>query len=238
MVTPKRSRIILSVNLHNSQIDCFLFDLDGTLVKTHIDFDRMRETVRMIADRAGAKTDTHANTTILETAQEAAASLGPGNGRRLWMQITAALEEIEADGCADSAEIPGALQLMSYLAANGVMIGVVTRNCRRVSLGLLARHALPCDVLLTRDDVVKTKPDPAHLRDALRILNCDAASAAMVGDHWLDIQAGVAAGCASTIGLLGERRAEWFDRCRPTWIVSDLTEVIDLLRSGESSRSR
>jgi phosphoglycolate phosphatase len=111
------------------------------------------------------------------------------------------------------------------LIGRGVKVGVVTRNCRRVSLGLLARCALPHHLLLTRDDVPLAKPHPEHLWDALRLLGEPPGAAAMAGDHWMDIQAGVRAGCAATLGVLGAHDADWFAPCPPTATARDLAEA-------------
>ena len=111
------------------------------------------------------------------------------------------------------------------MKTRGVKVGVVTRNCRRVSVGLLARFSLPHDVLLTRDDVARTKPDPQHLWDALARLGHSPAEAAMVGDHWMDVQAGRRAEVALTLGVLGRHDPDWFPPCPPDALVRDLSEA-------------
>lgn len=110
------------------------------------------------------------------------------------------------------------------LGQRGVAVGIVTRNCRRVATSLLEQFDLPHAALLTRDDVRRTKPHPEHLHSALSQLGAVPEQAMMVGDHWMDIQAGKAAGCALTVGVLGRRCANWFAPCLPDYIVRDLSE--------------
>jgi phosphoglycolate phosphatase len=224
------------LRLYDQILTCFLFDLDGTLVKTHIDFDKMRATVNELALGAGASLPEQSNTTILETAKYAADSLGDEEGNKLWRTTLLALEEVELEGCANAESIPGAQELLLTLVEENIKIGIVTRNCRRVSMRLLSEFALPYDILLTRDDVAKTKPDPAHLHDALVLLGCDPSSTAMVGDHWLDMQAGKAAGCAVTVGVLGARNEEYFGPCRPDILIKDMAELLTSI-AGFSSES-
>ncbi len=71
----------------------------------------------------------------------------------------------------------------------------------------------------------RTKPHPEHLHEALSQLGAVPEQAMMVGDHWMDIQAGKAAGCALTVGILGRRCADWFAPCPPDYLVRDLSEI-------------
>jgi phosphoglycolate phosphatase len=128
------------------------------------------------------------------------------------------------EGCAHPELLPGTETLLATLKQQGIKIGIVTRNCRRVSLSLLARFAVPYDALLTRDDVSHTKPDPRHLWDALHALGIEPMHAAMVGDHWMDIRAGRDAGLA-TLGILGRHHEDWFAPCPPDTLAVNLSEA-------------
>jgi phosphoglycolate phosphatase-like HAD superfamily hydrolase len=131
------------INMSYTQINCFLFDLDGTLVKTHIDFDLMRETVQNLAEEAGARLNAESNTSILESAKAASESLGSIEGNRLYTKMLTALEDVEEFGCSNPEEIPGAYELLTRLRDMECKIGVFTRNCRRVSTELLTKFNLP-----------------------------------------------------------------------------------------------
>ncbi len=73
---------------------------------------------------------------------------------------------------------------------------------------LLKRIPIPHDVLLTRDDVPRAKPDPIHLQIALERLGVERAESIMVGDHAMDIAAGRAAGVRSLAITHGASAAE------------------------------
>ena len=66
---------------------------------------------------------------------------------------------------------------------------VTSRNCRAAVGPLVRRMGIPCDALLTRDDVAAVKPDPVHLRSALRRLEVPAGGTLVVGDHPFDVRA-------------------------------------------------
>ena len=88
-------------------------------------------------------------------------------------------------------------------------------------------------MLLTRDDVERTKPDPHHLIEALDRLSSlgngapklRPEEAVMVGDNWMDMQAGRAAGCA-TIGVLRGREPSAFETAMPEVLIDELSDVL------------
>ncbi len=210
-----------------ARLRAVLFDLDGTLIETHIDFPAMTEAMQRLA-RANSVPESVTNgKDILGLVDAAAEDVNRrgGDGAALRRMAFAELEAMEVAGCSHPVLLPGTRELLSELIGRGIKVGIVTRNCRTVSVGLLARFALPHHLLLSRDDVQKTKPNPEHLWDALRLLGEPANQAAMVGDHWMDIQAGVRAGCAATLGVLGRNDANWFAPCPPTELARDLAEA-------------
>lgn len=207
-----------------------LFDLDGTLVETHIDFPAMTDAMHELARAADIPESIIADKDILAIVETAADHLTArgGDGAALRRTAFAQLEEMEVAGCAHPALLPGAGELLNLLKSQGRRVGIVTRNSGRVSQSLVRRFDLPHDVLLSRDDVRLTKPNPQHLWDALARLGHPASEAAMAGDHWMDVQAGRAAGCAATIGVLGSHDAVWFAPCPPTHLARDLSETLSL----------
>ncbi len=238
-----------------------LFDLDGTLIETHIDFARMRSETLALAARYGVRDEGLAKLdilTIVETARERLETAGrTEEGKRFREEAFSLLEEIEIGDCANPIPIPGASQLLKDLRARGVSIGIVTRNCRTVAQRLLASADLICDALLTRNDVPRTKPDPSHLYAALSVMGLaeeralgveDSAltspgtggltPAVMIGDHWMDIQAGRAAKL-KTVGILRGRTEEFFAPAPPDILVQELADLLPLLDlSGSTSSLR
>ncbi len=213
-----------------------LFDLDGTLIETHIDFPAMTAAMQCLTRADGVPESVTDDKDILGLVDAAAEDVSRrgGDGAALRRRAFAELEAMEVAGCSRPVLLPGTRELLLELTQRGVKVGVVTRNCRTVSVGLLARFALPHHLLLTRDDVPKTKPNPEHLWDALRLLGEPPNQAAMVGDHWMDIEAGMRAGCAATLGVLGRNSADWFALCPPAALARDLREASPLFQKPPS----
>lgn len=227
-----------------------LFDLDGTLVITHIDFGRMRQEVRRLASEAGVNPPVPIETDVLgmvdRAVQTLSRSVSQEEGERFRVRALDRLREIETEQCARPEKMPGAAELCRALRSMGLRVGIVTRNCRDVSERLIRTCSLECDVLLTRDDVERVKPDPEHLLEALRRMAPCGASfegtvpdgiAVMVGDHWLDVVAGKRAGCA-TIGLLHGREPAFFEPAVPDALVQDVAELLANLNSHGTGCTR
>lgn len=205
-----------------------LFDLDGTLVRTFIDFPGMRRAMHDLAERHGAGEAVAEETDTLGILEKAAAvQADPAAFRREANRI---LEELEEAGCAHPEPIEGADTLLRRLRSEqDVAVGVVTRNTRRIAERLLARLELPFDVLVAREDTPEFKPHPAPLLVACAHLGVPPSETSMTGDLWADIAAGRAAGMAATVGIHWPHDApDRFERCPPDFEVTSLAEALPL----------
>jgi len=182
--------------------EAILFDLDGTLVATSLSFDRMRDDLLRVVRAYGAYDASLATLDMLSVVEQVAARMAL-RGRELAFRSDAedAMASLEVAAAQGATEIPPALSVLQQLAASGIKIGIVTRNCRAAAEEELRRVPLAHHLLLTRSDVRLTKPHPEQLLTALRLLNARPAYSVMVGDHHMDVQGGRAAGML-TVGLL------------------------------------
>src|SRR5262249_50890704 len=133
-----------------------LFDLDGTLVQTPIDFAAMRREALAAAGRHGAAIEDLAGRDILGIIAAAAARGAQPAAYRA--EVEAILQEIELEASCRARPMPGAAELLAWLAAQGLGFGIVTRNCAAAARHALERSGLICELLLTRADVPRVKP--------------------------------------------------------------------------------
>ena len=204
-----------------------LFDLDGTLTRTFIDFEAMRGDLRRLADAADL-TDAIART---DDILEIAARLGALGGAKLYVEAMRLLERREQEGCARPEPIEGAIELLRQLRdERGIPVAIITRNCRAVSEDLLRRMNLPHDLLIAREDTQEFKPHPEPLLRACRALAISPSETFMAGDLWADIAAGRAAQVAATIGIRWPYLpVDRFARCPPDFEVTSLIEASSLI---------
>jgi HAD superfamily hydrolase (TIGR01509 family) len=151
-----------------------LFDLDGTLVDSALDFDQMRREMG-IRDR----------TPLLEALD----AMSPEDARRCW----AILDEHERRGAERAVAYPGVREFLASLAARRVARAVVTRNSRAITLPILARLRLPIDLVMCREDG-PVKPDPATIWKICDAWGVQPRQCVMVGDYRFDIEAARRAG--------------------------------------------
>jgi phosphoglycolate phosphatase len=177
-----------------------LFDLDGTLVLTKIDFARMKAAVVALAAERGVDLTPFAERDTLSLVRHAEEQLGL-TAPAFRAQALAAIVDCELASIEHARVAEGASETLAWLRARGVRVAIVTRNGRDAVARLLARFDLAHDVLLTRDDVARVKPHPLHLYEALDRLGVQPSDAIMVGDHAMDIVAGRAAGMRHALAI-------------------------------------
>ena len=152
-----------------------IFDLDGTLVESSLDFSSMRETIGcpqnedilMFVDAIEcekAKSDAH--NIILQHEIEDAQNVK-------WLNVGRAMVEK-----AQQHKLP---------------MAIVTRNCRAATAIKLANNDIPIDYVLTREDA-PAKPDPTALLMVASTWQLQPEDCLYVGDFIYDQQAAENAG--------------------------------------------
>jgi phosphoglycolate phosphatase len=216
-----------------TEVDAALFDLDGTLVETNIDFPLMKREVVGVAVEYGCdpkSIEPHDVLGVIDFAVHALLRQGKvGDARALHARAMEILEKIELRHADSTRDIPFARDLVDSLKHGGSNVGIVTRNCRKASEISLRIARIQPDVLVCRDDTAQHKPNPEPLRKALGILQARASHSVMVGDHIMDVQSGKVAGL-KTIGVLREHHPpDFFDAAAPDFVAHNLREVLDAI---------
>jgi HAD superfamily hydrolase (TIGR01509 family) len=162
-----------------------VYDLDGTLVDSGLDFPAIR---REMALPEGVP--------ILE----ALAEIPPGERLDECLRILARHEHEAAER---ATLMPGAAELVAHLASQNVPQAIFTRNSRRCSTRMLERVGLAFSWVLCREDG-PPKPHPAGLLKLCDIWRVDPADVLFVGDYLHDINAGRAAGVRTVLFAPGK----------------------------------
>lgn len=171
-----------------------LFDFDHTLVDSPIDFAGMRRGVYDHLDTLGLAVPDRDRKLILEVLDEAVVMADGVLGDRLREAAERHILNIELTAAAQARPVPGVPEALARLRDQGRRIGIITRNCREVVDGVLRRVPLDYDVLLTRNEVARLKPEPEHAWEALEQMGVSVDQAILIGDFRGDVECALRAG--------------------------------------------
>lgn len=157
-----------------------IFDLDGTLVDSKLDFAAMRRDLGFPSDAM-----------ILETI----AAIDDEAERRRLEHI---MHLHEMDGADRAIAFPGAHDLLETLVKNHILVGIFTRNSRATAKHTLLHVGLKISVIVAREDA-PPKPDPAGLHLITDKWGIKTHEALFVGDNLFDLEAGRNAGIATAL---------------------------------------
>jgi len=217
--------------------EALVFDFDGTLVASHIDFGLMRQRVLEHLHAWGLEPDEAAGRLILEavtSARDALARTSRQRAEQYYREAQEIIWEVERPFCETAAPFPGVPESLARASAAGLRLGIITRNSRAGVDLVLSRHPLPVSVVITREDLEEVKPDPAHLHRALEQLNCPPQRAWLVGDHPTDIICGREAGAYTCAVLTSGTSADEFRRLGADLVCADVPEFIARLLGEEA----
>lgn len=157
-----------------------IFDLDGTLIDSGLDFDQMRQEMNLPPGMP-----------ILEEL----AGLPDGPHLQHCLRV---LAQHERAGAMRASLMPGVRAALDELIRLQLRLGILTRNSRDMTRLTLERLDLHFTHIMTRDDA-PPKPDPAGLLAISGQWGVRPAEILFVGDYLFDLQAGRQAGMATVL---------------------------------------
>ena len=187
-------------------IACVVFDMDGTLTVSNLDFDGIRE-------EAGIPD----GEPILEYLDSA-----PAPERERGERVLHAHEREAIRNCRLR---PGVNRVFDALRQAGVKIALLTRNSRSCVEMLIERFEFSFDCWVSREDAAP-KPSPEPLLKIARCVGVPPSEMLMVGDYKFDMQAGRAAGARTAFLETNYHREV---KPEADVVISDLRELLDYL---------
>ncbi len=163
----------------SKKIKAVIFDMDGTITEPLLDFPRIKSEIGIPPDRG-----------LLESMS--------GMDEAARGRAEEILLKHELSAAAASTLNTGVREALDEIAARGMKVAVLTRNCRRSVEIVSAKHNLRFDSVVTREDSAP-KPDPDGILLASRQMGVNPAECILVGDYEFDIRAGRAAGAITVL---------------------------------------
>lgn len=143
--------------------------------------------------------------------------------------------EFQAKNLHLSKAFPNAKETLETLRGAGIPLAAITNRSKITSLDTLSRAGLShlFDLILSAEDVENIKPHPEPLLKAISFMKADAAQSYMVGDTFMDVEAGKSAGTktiAVSYGLDGARLAS----SNPDYLVHSIEEILPIVLGSGS----
>lgn len=187
-----------------------IFDLDGTLVDSHLDFDAIRDEMNLPP-----------GTSVLEALRE----MDEPQGRH----CREILHRHESQGAQRASPLPGVDAFLGQLRKREIRLAIVTRNSRPLALAMLAKLDHPFEIVISRDDG-PVKPDPWAVLHICKSWDLPPAETVVIGDFRFDIQAGQRAGAKTVFFTRGRDPAMLAETESADFLLESFTVTDNLLR--------
>jgi len=160
-----------------------IFDLDGTLVDSALDFDAMRAEMGLPPKQP-----------ILESLDRMSDAEA--------LRCREILARHEWAGAERAVLMPGAAEFLSLLEPLGLHRALLTRNSRAIVERTLTRLGLEFEYIVAREDA-PAKPDPTAIEQICATWQLAPPQVAIVGDYRFDLEAGRRAGIRTVLYTAG-----------------------------------
>ncbi len=196
-------------------IRAVLFDFDGTLTRPEaLDFPALKQAL---------------GCPLSQPVLEFIASLPSLEKQQEALRI---LHKFESDAAAASQPNSYAEELVAYLNSRNLTMGIISRNSlcsiRRALKNFKSVRVSDFEIIVSRDDAVEPKPDPAGIVLAAEKMGVQVGEMLVVGDFVFDIDAGQKAGAPTVLltnGTVGPALVP-----PPDYVVMDLSEVKNIVQ--------
>ena len=179
-----------------ANIKLFLFDLDGTLIDTAPDFLTSLNNVLAKNNRDLVHLDDIRQFISDGSGKLVEVGFGIDNHHEQFQQLKSALlREYKKNLTSLSKLFDGVKDLIDYLNDKNIVYGIVTNKPLEYAEPIIDffDELRDCKILICPDHLRKAKPDPEGINLACDKLDINPNFACYVGDHDVDIAAGLAA---------------------------------------------
>lgn len=178
-------------------LETFIFDFDGTLAELTINFRALKARIEKMAEKY-VNPLSPSKLPVLERIEEIADFIRERSrydSKAFREKALELVKKTEIRHASRGKLFPFTRPLLAALMKFRYRIAVVTRNCEPAVRIVFPDIEKFCHVFLAREHVKHVKPHPCHIEKALAMLgSADRSSTILIGDHPLDIRAGLTVG--------------------------------------------
>ena len=183
----------------------FIFDMDGTLIDSKLDFEAIRQDMQLPNGLP-----------ILETMESM-----EKERRTECEQI---LLRHEQQGVSDATVFPNVVKTLASIEQLQLPMAIVTRNRKDFANEMLKLIPGTFDIIIGRDDG-PIKPDPWAPLQICEQWGIQPSEAVMIGDFVFAIQSGNTAGCFTVLYTQGRDHCEIRGSEEANWIMDDFAQL-------------
>ena len=215
------------------------FDLDGTFLKTRVDYDKLNNVDKVIMEKHGIPFSM-VGFDSLKKRQRAPLKLWlESNGRgdeydEVNKEIDDGCTEVEKEFVSEARPFPGSAECIDIIRSKGLKVGILTRGSREYAETALGNCGLSgrFDTIVGRDYTCydNAKPNPQAMRDFAKELGVEPEDIIYVGDNLTDYFAARDSG-ATFVGVLSGRCQEpdWHAQDPDMKLIQYAGDIVDLI---------
>lgn len=232
----------INKGFHSKTLKAVVFDLDGTLIRSTIDFHEMNQAVartllehglpKEILDKSGRVNESivHAYAYFKTHDVEGWADAVEKDLNR----VSSDVEMARVDG---SKAVDGTFELLDHLRAKGIEAAILTRGSRNYTMSALKASGLDglFHTVVCRDDhpLTEAKPNPIALQRVFGHLSLTSGQCMFIGDHETDYLCAKGAGTIFAAVLTGSHGADVWDRLRPDVVMDSIADLNQLMEGNK-----
>lgn len=190
-------------------VNGIIFDLDGTLIRSSIDFIGMKRKMIATLENHGVPSGLLSPNETTVAAMEKAERVWREKGmstterERILAEIEEIMNKIELEAMPTVKEVKGAVKAISLLRERGYRLAVLTRGHKAYAVKALEKTGMLryFDLVLGREDTPRPKPYAEALQHTAELMGISLDDILLVGDHPIDSTCAENA-CVSFIAVL------------------------------------
>ena len=209
-----------------------VFDLDGTLIQSDIDYMGVRDELRLILKTLLSKDEFNEVQNTIYTILELVELIDKNDSSgRLFKKAWALVEDYEIKGYEKAFIFDNVIETLKRLRNSNYLIVIYTNNSRKLTNYALEKFGLETyvDFVLTRDEVENCKPDPEGLFTIMDKFNQNKENTIFVGDSWVDAE--TASNAAIEFVYLGIEGAPGTRRkkIKTDYVIESIEDILSII---------
>ena len=187
---------MIQMRNHQASVSGIIFDLDGTLIKSVVDFPKMKN--RMI-EYIQSLNLSNTSYTPQQTTNEIISNLNEkmteqkipeAEQYKIFDRISEILTEVEFENIEKVKLLPGVIEFVSECWFDRIKMGILTRASLKYTLACLEQTEIKkyFSIIVSRDEfnILKAKPHQHALNHIIKELKVASENIMFVGDHKID----------------------------------------------------